>query len=252
VITRGALFVAAGLQVRRILLTAVVLVTAAPVAAQFGPPPPEPPGTPKQKQRLDITGNWVSVVNEDWRFRMITAPKGDTVNIPLNPAGKKIADGWDAAKDEAAADKCKAYGAPNLMRVPSRFRISWADDATLKIESDAGQQTRLLRFDAPKAPPAASRQGLSIARWQGRGSLNVETTRLLPGYLQSNGVPYSANATMVENFDVVRHANGEQWLVIDTIVSDPTYLFRTFVRSTHFKKEADGSKWDPQPCMVRW
>ena len=111
----------------------------------------------------------MSVVHEDWRFRMITAPKGDTVNIPLNPAGKKIADAWDAAKDEAAADKCKAYGAPNLMRVPSRFRISWADDATLKIESDAGQQTRLLRFEAPKAPPAPSRQGLSIARWQGRG-----------------------------------------------------------------------------------
>ena len=183
---------------------------------------------------------------------MITAPKGDTVNIPLNAAGKKLADSWDAARDEAAADKCKAYGAPNLMRVPSRFRISWADDATLKIESDAGQQTRLLRFDAPKTPPAPSRQGLSIARWQGRASLNVDTSRLLPGYLQTNGVPYSANATMVENFDVLKQSNGEQWLVIDTIVTDPTYLWRTFVRSTHFKKEADGSKWDPQPCIVKW
>lgn len=231
---------------------ALFLAAAAPAAAQFGPPPPEPPGTPKQKQRLDITGNWVSVVHEDWRFRMITAPKGDTVNIPLNAAGKKLADSWDAAKDEAAADKCKAYGAPNLMRIPSRFRISWADDATLKIESDAGQQTRLLRFEAPKAPPAPSRQGLSIARWQGRASLNVESSRLLPGYLQTNGVPYSANATMVENFDVLKQPNGEQWLVIDTIVTDPMYLFRTFVRSTHFKKEADGSKWDPQPCIVKW
>ena len=95
------------------------------------------------------------------------------------------------------------------MRVPSRFRISWADDATLKIESDAGQQTRLLRFEAPKVPPAPSRQGLSIARWQGRASLTVETSRLIPGYLQTNGVPYSANATMEEHFDVVKEPNGE-------------------------------------------
>ena len=230
----------------------LTLMLAAPVAAQFGPPPPEPPGTAKQKQRLDITGNWVSVIHEDWRFRMITAPKGDTVNIPLNPAGKKIADSWDVAKDEAASDRCKAYGAPNLMRVPSRFHITWQDDNTLKIESDAGRQTRLLQFVAPKVPPAPSRQGLSVARWQGRASLAVETSRLLPGYLQSNGAPYSANATMLENFDVVKQANGEEWLIIDTIVTDPTYLFRTFVRSTHFKKEADGSRWDPQPCIVRW
>jgi len=189
---------------------ALALAGSVPLSAQFGPPPPEPPGTPKQKQRLDITGNWVSVIHEDWRFRMITPPKGDTVDVPLNPAGKKIADAWDVAKDEAAADKCKAYGAPNLMRVPSRFRISWADDATLKIESDAGQQTRLLHFEAPKVPPAPSRQGLSIARWQGRASLAVETSRLLPGYLQTNGVPYSANATMLENVDVVNEPNGEK------------------------------------------
>jgi hypothetical protein len=224
----------------------------APVAAQFGPPPPEPPGTPKQKQRLDITGYWVAVIHEDWRFRMITAPKGETPDIPLNPVGKKLADSWDVAKDEAAADKCKAYGAPNLMRIPSRFHITWADDSTLKIESDAGQQMRLLQFVAPKVLPAPSRQGLSIAKWQGKASLTVDTSRLIPGYLQTNGVPYSANATMVENFDVVNEPNGEQWLIIDTIVTDPTYLFRTFIRSTHFKKEANGSKWDPQPCIVKW
>ena len=232
---------------------AFVLVAVAPAAAQFGPPPPTgPPKPAKETALVDITGNWVSVVHEDWRFRMFTAPKGDTLNIPLNPAGKKIADGWDMAKDEAAADKCKAYGAPNLMRIPSRFRVTWADDQTLKIESDAGQQTRLLRFVAPKVLPAPSRQGLSIARWQGRNSLAVDTSRLLPGYLQTNGVPFSANATMTENIDVVNEPNGEKWLIIDTIVTDPTYLFRTFIRSTHFKKEADGSKWDPQPCLVKW
>jgi len=231
---------------------AVFAAAVAPVAAQFGPPPPEPPGSPKDKARVDITGYWVSVIHEDWRFRMITAPKGDTVDVPLNQEGKKIADAWDVAKDEASADHCKAYGAPNLMRIPSRFHVTWADDSTLKIESDAGRQTRLLRFVPPKVSPTPSRQGLSIAKWQGRNSLTVDTSRLLPGYLQTNGAPFSANAAMTENFDVVKEPNGEQWLIIDAIVTDPTYLWRTFVRSTHFKKEADGSKWDPQPCLVKW
>jgi hypothetical protein len=232
---------------RLLLVVAAWLACTTGTLAQFGPPPAGPPRAPRESARVDITGYWVSVVHEDWRFRMITPPKGDTVNIPLNPAGKKIADSWDAVKD-AAGDKCRVYGAPNVMRVPSRFHITWADDSTLKIESDAGTQTRLLQFKAPAVLPKPSRQGLSIAQWQGRNSLTVDTSRLLPGYLQSNGVPYSAVTTMTENFDVVKQPSGEQWLIIDTIVTDPTYLFRTFIRSTHFKKEADGAKWDPQPC----
>ena len=219
---RRALSVAAGLPACLV----VVLAAVVPVVAQFGPPPPEPPGTPKQKQRLDITGNWVSVVHEDWRFRMITAPKGDTVNIPLNAAGKKIADAWDAAKDEAAADKCKAYGAPNLMRVPSRFRITWADDATLKIETRRRPADAAAPVRAPKTPPAPSRQGLSIARWQGRASLQggdqpsagrlpAEQRRALQRQRDHGGKLRRREA-----------ANGEEWLIIDTIVTDPTYLFR--------------------------
>ena len=109
---------------------------------------PPAPKTPKEAALVDITGYWVSIVSEDWRFRMVTAPKGDYPNVPLNAEGKKIADAWDPAKDEASGDRCKAYGAPNLMRVPARFHITWADDTTLKIESDAGMQTRLIRFNA--------------------------------------------------------------------------------------------------------
>ncbi len=107
--------------------------------------------TPKEAAPIDLTGYWVSIVSEDWRFRMVTPPKGDYPNFLLNPAGAKLANEWDPAKDEAGKDHCKAYGAPNIMRVPGRFHITWADDRTLKIETDAGQQTRLLRFGAPGA-----------------------------------------------------------------------------------------------------
>jgi len=222
------------------------------VSAQFGPPP-GPPKAPKAAAPIDLTGYWVSIVSEDWRFRMVVPPKGDYPDFLLTPDGKKIADAWDPAKDEAEKDHCKAYGAPNIMRVPGRFHITWADDNTLKIETDAGTQTRLLRFAVPgRTTPAGppTRQGTSVAQWE-RNSLRVETSNLLPGYLQYNGVPFSSNLKMVEYFDVIREPGGEVWLIDDAVLTDPMYLIRSHKRSTHLRKQADASGWDPQPCMVR-
>ena len=215
--------------------------------------------TPKESAPVDLTGYWVSIVSEDWRFRMLTPPKGDHPDFLLTPAGTKLADSWDAAKDEAEKDHCKAYGAPNIMRVPGRFHITWADDRTLKIETDAGQQTRLLRFAAAPGAPVAtaagqaaapSRQGASTAQWE-RKSLRVDTSNLLPGYLQYNGVPFSSGLKMVEYFDIIHEPGGEVWLIDDAVLTDPTYLVRSHKRSTHLRKQADGAGWDPQPCLVR-
>ena len=209
-----------------------------------------PARTPKEAAPIDLTGYWVSIVSEDWRFRMLTPPKGDYPNFLLNPAGAKLANEWDPVKDEAATDRCKAYGAPNIMRVPGRFHITWADDRTLKIETDAGTQTRLLRFGAPGPAGPPSRQGTSAAQWE-RKSLRVDTRNLLAGYLQGNGVPFSANATMYEYFDLITEPGGEVWLIDDSVITDPAYHVRSIKRSTHLRKQADAAGWDPQPCMVR-
>ena len=137
---------------------------------------------------IDLTGYWVSVVSEDWRYRMVTPPKGDFASVPLNDAGRKAVDAWDPAKDTASGNACKAYGAANIMRVPGRLRITWQDDHTLKIETDAGQQTRLLRFGESQPPAGeAGWQGYSAAKWEvaggpprgggGGGGRGVITTR---------------------------------------------------------------------------
>src|ERR1043166_563225 len=105
-------------------------------------PPVAAPKPPRQAAPFDMSGYWVSIVTEDWRFRMVTPPKGDYPDItPLNDAGKKIADAWDPAKDEAAGEQCKGYGAGNIMRIPERLHITWTNDTTLKLETDAGMQT---------------------------------------------------------------------------------------------------------------
>src|SRR5579885_2904100 len=126
-------------RVAPVLTAAAALALFAPFGAQaqFGGPPPAPRGPAKTIAPIDLTGYWVSIVTEDWRFRMITPPKGDTEGVPLNPAGTRAAAAWDPAKDEAAGEQCKSYGAPAIMRVPGRLHITWVDDNTLKNEADA-------------------------------------------------------------------------------------------------------------------
>src|SRR5436190_22327255 len=89
---------------------------------------------------VDLTGYWVSIITEDWRYRMITPAKGDHPSQPLNAAGVKIADAWDPAKDEAAGEQCRAYGAAGLMRIPGRLHITWQDDDSMKVDTEAGTQ----------------------------------------------------------------------------------------------------------------
>ena len=212
-----------------------------------------PPRTAQESAPIDLTGYWVSFITEDWRFRMMTPPKGDYTRVPLTPEGRKVADGWNPAADQAAGLECKAYGAGAIMRVPGRFHITWQDAGTLGIESDAGMQTRTLRFAASAPPGERTWQGSSTARWDiATQSLSVVTTNMRAGYLRRNGVPYSENATVTEHFDVAPYPDGGQVLIVTTIVEDPQYLQRTFIVSSHFKKERDGSRWSPAPCSATW
>lgn len=227
-----------------------------------------PAATPKATAAIDMTGYWVSVVTEDWMFRMVTPPKGQYLGVPLNGAARRVADAWDPAKDEAAGEQCKSYGAAAVMRVPGRLRITWDNDTTLKVETEAGEQTRLFHFGSDAAgsealkaaqSSAPSWQGYSIAEWEqaavGRGEprngdLKVVTTKLRPGYLRKNGVPYSENAVVTEWYDRHNDASGV-WLVVSTEVKDPQYLSTPFITSTHFKKLPDNAPWKPEACSSR-
>lgn len=236
-------------------------------AQQNGPPAgAQAPKTAKASAPIDITGHWVSIISADWRWRMVTPAKGDYASIPLTQAAKDLADKWDPSKDEAAGEQCKSYGAPALMRVPGRLRIGWENDNTLKVETDAGMQTRLLHFGNWKSPGGTPTwQGDSVAKWETpraatgggatdpkAGTLMVVTDHLRPGYLRKNGVPYGDKAILTEYWDLFKEQNGDQWLVITTLVQDPVYLQGQWVTGLHFKREPNAAKWDPAPCSSRW
>lgn len=213
---------------------------------------------------IDLTGTWVSVVNEDWRWRMITPPHGDYASVPLNGNGRRVADQWNVAQDGS----CKAYGAAALMRMPIRVRITWESGNVLKLESDSGEQVR--RFYFAGAPTRAPRtlQGVSVANWERPppkgdgfgfgpgaapapgGSLTVTTTNLSSAWLRRNGVPYSENARLTEYYDRFSSPDGSEWFVVTTVIDDPEYLVAPFVTSSQFRREADGSRWTPRPCRA--
>jgi hypothetical protein len=232
------------------------------VAAGQGRGGVAPPKSAREAAPIDLAGYWVSVITQDWRWRMVTPPKGDYAGIPITLAAKKVGDAWDPAKDEAAGEQCRSYGAPAIMSVPTRLRIAWRDDNTLQVDTDAGGQTRQFHFGNWKPPGGAPTwQGDSIAEWERPrpargvaakgGSLKVVTTRLRPGYLRKNGVPYGGDAVLTEYWDLSTDTNGEQWITITSMVEDATYLREPLVAVFNFKKERDGSRWDPMPCSAR-
>ena len=64
----------------------IVCLTATPALAQRGRG--EAP-TPRAAAPIDLTGYWVSLVTDDWRWRMVTPPKGDILYLPVNDAGQE-------------------------------------------------------------------------------------------------------------------------------------------------------------------
>jgi hypothetical protein len=236
----------------------VLTLVAAPAEAQRGGGRGAP-ATAQASAPLDLTGYWVAVITEDWKFRMVTPRKGVYETLTLNAEGRRIGDSWDPTRDEAGGEQCRSYGAGNIMRVPTRLRISWQDAATLKIETDAGTQTRLLRFVTAAPTGEPTWQGHSTAGWQfgpGRGAtrggnLRVVTTHLKPGYVRKNGAPYSGQTTVTEYFDLNTLPNGDQWLTVTTKVDDPVYFTRPYLTSSDFKKLPTAAGWNPAPCTAR-
>ncbi len=238
-----------------VALAVVAMALAAPASAHA-----QSSASARDTAPIDLTGYWVSYVTENWRYRMVTPAKGEYRRIPSSPAALPLINGWDPAADTRAGNQCKSYGAGAIMTVPGRLHITWQDAETLRIDTDAGMQTRLFRFTArgSTSKPSPSWQGTSAARWERvaapdrGGSLSVVTTNLRAGYLRKNGVPYSEQTTVSEHFDIAPLPDGGQLLLVTTVVADPVYLNAPYIVSPHFKKEADGSKWDPTPCSATW
>jgi hypothetical protein len=221
-----------------------------------GNAPPEPP--------FDPTGYWVSLISDEWRYRMLTPAKGNVDYVPITAEGRRVAGEWDPAKDDRAGEACRGYGAGGIMRLPSRLHVTWQDPTTLKMEIDTGSQTRVFHLGEAQAPATEqpSWQGYSVAQWEapgGRGApgqprfgqLKVVTTKMKPGYLRKNGVPYSSNAVLSEYIQSLADDDGSRYLAITSMLDDPQYLAQPWVRTSQFRKQLDAKGWNPTACSAQ-
>jgi hypothetical protein len=248
----------------------LVASLAAVAEAQRGPGgPPAAAATGKAGAPVDLTGYWVSLVTEDWIERMSPdSPPSGTGGRDAGDRAAGAAGGRGRGAAPAGADPCRAYGAGGSMRVPGRLNITWMDDNTLKIDMDAGTQTRTLRFGQP-VPAGTQRtlQGYSVASWEtgaraggfggGRGGggaaaaprwgqLKVVTTNTTGGFLLSSRNTYSENAVITEYF--APHSDfGSDYMTVVTTVEDGG---NPRIVSSTFKKEPNGSKFKPTGCEV--
>ena len=228
---------------------------------------------------VDLTGYWVSIVTEDWIERMSPdsppsgVPRGGGRGAAAGRGGGPV--GGTPPSGPGVSDPCRAYAAGGSLRVPGRLKITWADENTLKIEMDAGTQTRLLHFTASEPPPAQKTlQGYSVAAWDvgargfggGRGlgggggggggaaaptaprwgSLRVVTDRLSGGYLLSSRSSYSESAVLTEYFS--RHSDfGVEYFTVTASLQDGA---QARIVSSTFKKEPNGSRFNLSGCDV--
>jgi hypothetical protein len=255
-----------------------LLVSLASLTGAHAQGEPEGPGgqTPGAKARapIDLTGYWESMITYEWEIRMLTPRPGDHDGVPLKPAAMQIMNAWDPAKDTAAGQQCKSYGAPLLMRLPERLHITWQDDQTLKLETDAGEQTRLFRFTPSTAAEHGERtwQGYSLAEWHryqvgargslgsdqfapGRtegGELKVTTTNLRAGYIRKNGIPYSESTKLLEYYDVIQDGSGSRLIMVTSDITDPVYLYYPYISTSQFLEQPSAEGWEPSACSAIW
>jgi hypothetical protein len=244
---------------------------AAPAGQGRGGPGGAAAGGARGAAPVDLTGYWVSIVTEDYIERMF--PDSPRSGTPQSARGGRGGGQAVAPAGGAAADPCRVYGAAGSMRLPGRLNITWADDNTLKVEMDAGTQTRLFHFGVTQPPPNTEKtlQGYSIANWDvgarggggggGRGggggggggapaarwgSLTVVTTNMKGGYLLTSRTNYSENAVLTEYFNKSTDF-GVDYLTVVAIIADPAGNRTT---SSTFKKEPNGSKFSPTGCDI--
>lgn len=267
------------LRAATLLVAPCIVATAAAQAPGFGRGGP-PAGPARDTAPVDLTGTWVSLVTEDWIERMSPdSPASGSGGFGRGGGFGGGFGGRGGVPVPASSDPCRAYAAGGIMRMPGRVRISWEDDDTLLLEYDAGSQVRRFRFGDSGEPPAGNAlQGASVASWSGGasggrggrgggrpggfgapggsqagpapdrwGSLDVVTTNLSGGYLLTSRSNYGAGAVLTEHVRY-HHDFGNEYFTVTAIIEEGDST--SSMASSTFKKEPNGSRFNPTACEI--
>ena len=230
-----------------------------------------PPRSARAAAPVDLTGTWVSVVTEDWQWRMVTPKKGD---VRQRAAQCRRTPCRRLCGSVARTVMCEAYGVGGhhadagaaAYQLAGRLH---AEDGERCRSADATAAVR--RTPRRPASPSAARprrdagkrslQGDSVAEWQGGGAGEIDpfTGRgdrpgctalgLAEGanheHARRTGCgatacPTARTTVVTEYFTRFTHPQAGDWFVVTTSVDDPTYLTRLVHHQQQFQERADG------------
>jgi len=158
----------------------------------FRAPPPELPYTTAGKQKVDA-------------YRALVAPTGDSPG------------GW-----------CLGYGMPASMLGSGGYpmEIVQHDDVIIVVyEAHAEIRHIYMKLRVADKDLFSDRNGYSIGHWQGN-RLIVETSHLKEAVDQRR-YPHSANARIVEEYELTTTADGKKVLVAHMTMTDPDFYTET-------------------------
>ncbi|HWK54824.1 MAG TPA: DUF6152 family protein [Hyphomicrobiales bacterium] len=163
---------------------------------------------------IDITGYW----NNRYKFRT-TVDDLEPKPTPFTAEGRAAYERHGKYDDYAL--RCLSYGLPRLFGNPYNMTIYDAGTHYLFLYVDHNSPRHIwMDGRQPEASTPVTSSGFSAGRWEGK-ELVIETTHLLPGWLDGSGLPMSGEGTRT----VERYSFSDDGLSMDRVMTiyDPYY-----------------------------
>ena len=172
-------------------------------------------GNSRNDYPVDITGPW----RNRYKFR-VTVDDLEPKPTPFTAEGRALFAATDHFQDPAL--RCLALGLPRLFGSPYNMDIVDAGSHYVMLHVEHNTPRRIwMDGRKPAADTQPSSLGFSVGHWEGDDVLVIETTNLLPGWLDGSGLPMKGEGTRI----VERYELTADRLAMDRIMTiyDPYY-----------------------------
>ncbi|MGV3590508.1 MAG: DUF6152 family protein [Gammaproteobacteria bacterium] len=176
---------------------------------------------------FDITGPW----RQGYKFR-VTVDDLEPKPTPFTPEGLALREANDKYDDPAL--RCISLGLPRLFGNPYNIDIYDAGSHYLFVYVEHNSPRRIwMDGRTPPADTVPTSNGYSVGHWEDADTLVIETTHLLPGWLDGSGLPMSGEGTRtVERIDFAAdHLSADRTMTIhDPLYTQPLVRTRGWAR----------------------
>ena len=261
----------------RVVAGLIALGLSSRIDAQRGGEPPQPPRAPRAAAPIDLTGYWVSIVTQDWRWRMVTPAKGDYQGIQMTPEASKgcrrLGSGERRSRRRAVqvlrrarADERPGAASHHLAgrqhaegrdATPARRRVSCTSAQRTKTPRATRPRDLAGRLGGAVADAAPERAAAAQAGRSHRGRAAASPDRRIAASRHQEPprrVPAEERRSLQRERRADRALGSLQAAERRGVAHDHDAGRRSSVSAQReliapvFKKEPNGSKWDPTPC----